>query len=189
MARGAVTKDQAACLYEPISRLTDWWFTYRDYDGDGVPQCNHGNDSVSDNCTPFDYGCPLESPVLSAFLIRQMDMLADLADGMGREEEAAEWKKRADKQMELFTSHFWIDGKIVCRISGSHQIVSEDSVYHYVPVILGRRMTKEMRDWFIKGLSEEGYLLTRFGLASESPRSPHYESDSYCRGPIWASMT
>lgn len=187
--REKVTWRQAFELYEPLCRWTNWWFTYRDYDGDGVPQCNHGNDSVSDNCTPFDYGCPLESPVLSAFLIRQMDILADLAVHMGRGEEAREWKKRADDQMELFCSHFWLDGRIVCRLSGSHEVISEDSVYHYVPVILGKRMTDEMKQWFVKGLSEEGYLLTSYGLASESPKSSRYESDSYCRGPIWASMT
>jgi glycogen debranching enzyme len=32
-------------------------------------------------------------------------------------------------------------------------------------------------------------LITEHGLATESPRSPHYQPDGYWRGPIWAPPT
>ena len=31
--------------------------------------------------------------------------------------------------------------------------------------------------------------LTRYGLATELPTSPHYQADGYWRGPIWAPAT
>ncbi|MGA7859446.1 MAG: hypothetical protein WCA11_16045, partial [Terracidiphilus sp.] len=34
-----------AMAYEPLVRCTDWYFKYRDTNGDGLPEYNHGNDS------------------------------------------------------------------------------------------------------------------------------------------------
>lgn len=189
LEHGNISELHLENLYKPLEKVTNWWFQYRDYDHDGMPQCNHGNDSVSDNCTPFDRGGPLESPVLSAFLILQMDVLTKIAEYLGYQEDAAVWKQRADKHMEKFLQHFWADGEIVARISGSHDIVRADSNYMYIPIVLGKRLPEDVRTWLIEGLGKEGYILTKYGLATESPKSPFYESNSYCRGPIWAPTT
>jgi hypothetical protein len=43
-------------LYGPLANWTDWYFKFRDYDGDGLPQYNHGNDSGWDNASVFRVG-------------------------------------------------------------------------------------------------------------------------------------
>lgn len=187
--RGRLSQEQIRESYEPLIRWTDWWFQWRDYDGDGMPQCNHGNDSISDNCTVFDKGCPLETPVLAAFLILQLDYLSEAAELLGKPEEAEDFRNRADALMEQFLKHFWDGNRLIARLSGTHEAVEADSIYLYVPIVLGKRLPEEIRAWLLEGLKKEGYLLTQFGFATESPESPLYESDSYCRGPVWAMIT
>ena len=55
--------------------------------------------------------------------------------------------------------------------------------------LLGRRLPEAVRAKLIAGLKESGRFLTQYGLATESVRSRHYESDGYWRGPIWAPST
>lgn len=176
-------------IYRYLTKWTDWWFAYRDYDHDGMPQCNHGNDSVSDNCTTFDKGCPLETPVLSAFLILQMDALSEIAQKLDKQAEADKWTERSREHLDNFMRHFWTEDGIVARLSGSHEPVTADSNYMYIPIVLGKRLPEEVQKWLIDGLKRENYLRTPYGFASESPSSPFYESDSYCRGPVWAPTT
>ncbi len=43
---------------------------------------------------------PLETPDLQAFLILQMECLADIAKTLGRNEESAQWTARAKKMLD-----------------------------------------------------------------------------------------
>jgi Mannosylglycerate hydrolase MGH1-like glycoside hydrolase domain len=74
-----------AAIYEPLSRWTNWFFTYRDSNSDGLPEYDHGNDSGWDNSTVMLSGIPVESPDLDAFLILQMDALASIAHSLNKE--------------------------------------------------------------------------------------------------------
>jgi len=49
----AVTPARLKEIYPLLCRWTEWWLKYRDDDGDGLPQYNHGNDSGWDNATAF----------------------------------------------------------------------------------------------------------------------------------------
>lgn len=71
-------------VYDALVKWTYWWLTYRDDDNDGIPQYNHGNESGWDNGTAFSGGVPIECPDLTAYLIIQMDVLADIAGRLGR---------------------------------------------------------------------------------------------------------
>ena len=94
--KGYLTAERLAAVYEPLARWTRWWLRFRDQDADGIPQYNHGNDSGWDNATPFDVGFPVESPDLCAYLVLQMDMLADLARRQGKTDDAEQWTRDAD---------------------------------------------------------------------------------------------
>ena len=58
----------------------------------------------------------------------------------------------------------------------------------YMPIILGKKLTFEIRKKLIHDIKFEGYL-TDYGLASENTRSPLFEEDGYWRGAIWAPQT
>ena len=172
-------------LYGPLQRWTNWWLRTRDYDGDGIPQYHHGNDSGWDNCTAFEAGLPLESPDLSAFLVIQMDALAEVASRLHIENEAQGWKHKSQELLHKMLVHFWRGDHFIVTQSGLHKDYWSDSLFYYLPILLGKRLPVEIQRSLVAGLKNSG-LITKYGLATENPSSPRYEADGYWRGPIWA---
>ncbi|NLF32829.1 MAG: hypothetical protein GX591_18320 [Planctomycetes bacterium] len=176
-------------VFAPLARWTEWWFTWRDSDGDGLPEYHHGNDSGWDNGTVFDAGLPVEGPDLAAYLILQMDVLADMAARLGRSDAADAWKRQADVLLGLLIDHSWRGDRFAVPRSGDHaEAADSHSLLPYLPLVLGRRLPEPIRRTMIESLAAGG-LLTDHGPATEAPDSPLYEPDGYWRGPIWAPTT
>ena len=176
-------------IYTPLCKWTDWWFKHRDDDQDGLPQYHHGNDSGWDNSTVFETGIPLEGPDLAAFLVIQMETLAEVASRLGKDRAAKQWLKRATDLLARLLAHSWRDDHFVAPRSGDHTIQESETLLLYLPLILGQRLPEEVRAKLLAGLTQQNRFMTPYGLATESPASPLYESDGYWRGPIWASAT
>ena len=174
--------------YDVLTKFTNWWFSYRDYDGDGFPQYNHGNDSGWDNSTAFRRFVPIESPDQVAFLVIQMELLASLAGRLGRPAEQTVWAERSTRLLRSLLEQFWVNGRFIARHAITHEPVVCDSLLMYIPLVLGERLPRDVFDTLADGLAQNGFL-TDFGLATESVTSPYYESDGYWRGPIWAPST
>ncbi len=176
-------------LYKPLCRLTDWWYAQRDYDGDGMPQYHHGNDSGWDNATIFDQGFPTEGADLAAHLVIQCETLAFIANALGKNKASLRWMERAQQQLKtllengVHRQHFYspLDGKSSAALSRS--------LLNYIPIELGGRLPPALLDHLCLDLEPGGPFLTDWGLASEFPSSPKYEADGYWRGPIWAPST
>lgn len=181
-----VTRARLEEIYEPLVRWTEWWFTYRDDDHDGLPQYNHGNESGWDNGTTFGEGVPVESPDLAAYLVIQMDVLADIAGKLDKQAESTEWGQRADCLMNKLIQHFWNGDQFVAKRSGSHEVPQGDSLLVYIPLILGDRLPEDIKHKLVTGLSR---FITENGPATENPQSDMYKDDGYWRGPIWAPST
>jgi glycogen debranching enzyme len=182
-----LTPERLGEVYGPLSRWTRWWLTFRDADGDGVPQYNHGNDSGWDNSTAFDAGFPLEGPDLSAFLVLQMDALADLARRLDRPDEAAQWTQDADTLLDRLMAHSWRGDRFLAPRSGDHADADAgDSLLPFLPLALGDRLPGEARGPLRAGLLTPGRFLCDYGLATEALTSPQHEADGYWRGPVWA---
>ncbi|MGG6310541.1 amylo-alpha-1,6-glucosidase [Paenibacillus macerans] len=186
---GNVQTERLADFYPKLVRWTQWWFDCRDYDGNGFPQYHHGNDSGWDNALIFNRPGSVESPDLSAFLIVQMDVLAMLAEQLGRPEEATEWQQRADDHLRAMLDRYWTGNKFIAIHSGSGEIIDTDSLLHWMPIVLGSRLPKEVISKAATALGPKGPFLTEWGLATEMPSSPYYQTDGYWRGPIWAPVT
>lgn len=175
-------------IYRPLCRWTLWWFTYRDFDGDGFPQYNHGNDSGWDNSTVFREFVPVESPDLIAFLILQAEVLARLAEKMGRFGEQKIWKEKSENLLAGLIKNFWTGSHFAARRAMTHDRIESDSLLMYIPLVLGHRLPKYIFNTMVDVLIRKGFL-TRYGLATERPDSPFYKADGYWRGPIWAPST
>ena len=176
-------------IYKPLKKLTNWWYTFRDYDQDGLPQYNHGNDSGWDNATIFDHGCPVEGADLAAYLVLQCDCLAFICEVTGRKKAAIRWKAKAEKQLSDLLTHSVKDDHLFSPLSGNHQIETSQSLINYLPLLLGKRLPKRIRKTLVADLQSGGPLLSPYGLASESPSSSKYLPDGYWRGPIWAASS
>jgi putative isomerase len=182
------TDEEIRPLYEPLVRWTEWWFDYRDDDGDGICQYHHGNDSGWDDATAFDVTPPVESPDLTALLVIQMDVLAELAERFGLKDDASSWRERADRTLARLIEHSWLGDRFVCMQSGTHERADNgsDSLLCFIPMVLGSRLPEPQRDAIAHALADEGRFLQPHGLSTESARSDHFLPEGYWRGPMWA---
>jgi glycogen debranching enzyme len=172
-----------------LSKWTNWWFHYRDHDRDGIPQYNHGNDSGWDNSTAFNNGIPVESPDLAAFLILQIELLAEIAGLLGLTDESTAWRRLGEETLEKMLRHFWKDGRFIACRSGTHEESDGDSLLLFMPILLGKRLPEPILRSLLDGLRDDSRFLTPNGWATESVKSPYYTPDGYWRGPIWAPST
>jgi glycogen debranching enzyme len=183
---GLVKKEQMAEVYQPLSRWTRWWFDYRDYDQNGLPKYNHGNDSGLDNSTVFAEATPVESPDLYAFLVIQLETLGKLARQLGRLEEAVNWQRHANQLLGRLLAEFWQGDHFVARRAFNRTPIASQSLLLSVPIVLGKRLPASVRQALVEGLPA---YLTEYGLASESPQSSLFDPQNYWRGAIWGATT
>jgi putative isomerase len=176
-------------IYKPLSNLTNWWYTYRDFDRDGLPQYFHGNDSGWDNSTVFDQGNPVEGADLASYLVLQCESLASIAEATGKKDDAIQWKERAKKQLGDLLLHSVKEDHFFSPLNGTNATVPSLSLINYIPLMLGKRLPTRIRRAMIVDLRQGGPFLTQYGLASEQPSSIKYMPDGYWRGPIWAAST
>ena len=173
-------------LWNALSRQADWWMTHRRLEGSRLPHYLHGNDSGWDNSTMFNAGVPLIAPDLAALLVVQLDVLADLAEEMGRNDEATRLKNRADALQEALLDELWCGDHFVARLGNEGTAVESNSLIPWMPIILGTRLPDDIRAALKKGIETH---LTDWGLATEKVDSPLYQEDGYWQGPIWAPST
>lgn len=184
---GAVSTEMLREVYPKLVQWTYFWFNFRDDNRDGILQYNHGNDSGWDNGTVFDVGCPVEAPDLCAFMIIQLDVLAEIAELLSRQDEAQYWTQRADELQKLMIDKLWNGEKFLHRHTTTGVSVQNSiSSLSYMPIILGERLPKDIKNKLIEGLKRD--LITDHGIATESPKSKLYLADGYWRGPIWPSQ-
>lgn len=183
-----LSTDQCREAYDHLSRWTNWWLLYRDEDRDGICEYHHGNDAGWDNSTAFKENPIMELPDLATFLVLQMDILEELADRLGQEEDARQWKKKSDKMLRNMLDHCFEGNRPKAVLSGSHKEVCCDSLILYLPILLGSKLPEDIRKNMLKELKSDRFLTTH-GYATEAVKSPLYEADGYWRGPIWAPST
>lgn len=180
---GSLTLGQLAEIYQPLSRNTHWWFD----DQNNIPHYDHGNDSGWDNSTIFAQMPPVESPDLCAHLILQMETLGEIAQALGLDDDASDWKKRASLLLKIMLQRFWREDHFVAFQAVDQTVIESESLLLYLPLMLGRRLPDDVIKALVRGLRMENRFLTPFGLATESLSSPFYQPDGYWRGPIWGA--
>jgi hypothetical protein len=70
---------------------------------------------------------------------------------------------------------FWNGEKFVCRLDGTHEIVDTDSIAVYQPIILGKRLPKEIIDKIADAVGDTTKFLTPKGISSENMQSECYD--------------
>ena len=175
--------------YDAIVRNTEFWFDYRDADGNGFPAYLHGNDSGWDNASVFDSGFPVEGADLAAFLVVQMETLGKMARMLRRWKAAKSWESRADKLASQLVSERLREGCFVSLKEGHKAAKKVDSLINRIPIILGERLPEGVRRNLVRDCTSLGHFRTEHGLATQSVSSEWYDPSGYWRGPIWAPPT
>ena len=183
-----LSKEQLLEAYEKLSRWTNWWLNCRDENADGLCEYTHGNDSGWDNATAFSQLPPVTLPDLNAFLVLQMDVLADVAEKLGYMSDVDMWKTRSERMMQRMLDVLFRDDRPAALAGFDMKQVETDSLILYLPIILGDKLPEKIRRNMTESIKSEKFN-TKYGLATESIKSSAYEADGYWRGPIWAPST
>ncbi|MGC4767373.1 amylo-alpha-1,6-glucosidase [Micromonospora sp. DT44] len=178
--------DRAALAqtYDRLARWTGFWLDARRAPGADLPHYQHGNDSGWDNATTFDDHRVLQTADLAAFLVSQLECLADLAAELG--EEADRWSREADRIRTAMLRELWDGERFAARSPHTGQRRTSRSLLDLMPVALGADLPTPIADALARGIEAH---LTTHGLATEPTDSTHYLADGYWRGPIWAPST
>lgn len=172
--------------YEHTSKLTDYWYTFRDNNKNGMCHYRHGNDSGWDNATPYALHEPVEGADLAAYLLIQQQVLADLALKLGYNKDVQKWKQGAAQQKADLLKYGVENGRFISPRVRDGKADRSESLINYIPILLGKQISSTIVKNMVSDLKIEGKFLTPYGLASESLNSIKYEYDGYWRGPIWA---
>jgi glycogen debranching enzyme len=172
--------------YDRLAAWTRFWLDHRRAPGSPLAHYQHGNDSGWDNATPFDTHRIVESADLAAFLVVQLGELADLAGDLGLPDESTAWRRTGTAMHRDMIDHLWTGRQFRTRTPLAHVTRTSDSLLNLTPIILGADLDRGIGQRLAEGISAH---LTRHGLATEQPGSPHYVADGYWRGPVWAPAT
>lgn len=182
MENYSVSLEEKKYIYAHVSSFVRFWLNYKDSNQDGICEYFQGYETGLDNATVFDMDQAVDSPDCTAYLIKTMEFLAEIAHDIGKEDESQQWNKKADELTEKALNYFIQDGRLVARLSWDGTIVESRSFILYFFLILGERIPEDTRKILINHLKKD--LVTPFGIASEPIDSPKY-SGFAIRGPIW----
>lgn len=183
----SMTTERLTDIYGKVRLNTMFWYTARKADGLKIPWYSHGNDSGWDNATCFDRQTMVASPDLAAFLVVQNDFLAQTAKYLDKSDEATEWEQKRNDMISALLE-LWDDENktFMFQDAFDRSTWSTSTLLKYIPLVASSHLPKNVVSGMVEGLKAH---MTEYGLATESPTSPKYESDGYWRGPIWAPPT
>ncbi|MER6569063.1 trehalase family glycosidase [Streptomyces sp. NPDC001093] len=177
---------ELAEIYHRLERWTDFWLTARRAPGAELAHYQHGNDSGWDNATTFDPERVVVTADLAAFLVLQLHELAELATELGRVDEARRWTRAAEETQTALLEQLWSGDRFVAQGVAGGDTWSSSSLLDLMPIVLGEHLPGQVAGALADHIKAH---LTPYGLATELTTSPHYLSDGYWRGPIWAPAT
>lgn len=173
-------------MYTYYGRYAEWFMLARDDDGDGLPQYDNGDECGFDDSSAFMVHDQVESPDLMAYLALQYDALGDLAEMLDKPDEAAAWHKRCDETVEKMIEVFWNGERFIALSAHTHEVIETDSLFFYVPLILGKKLPQEIIDKMTADLMDETKYLTPYGLATETLTSDVFRVSGFARGWVLA---
>ncbi|MFH9059654.1 amylo-alpha-1,6-glucosidase [Streptomyces coeruleorubidus] len=180
------SRAELAGTYDRLEHWTHFWLTARRAPGAALPHYQHGNDSGWDNATTFDPERVAVTADLTAFLVLQLHELADLAAELQKPDEASRWTRTAHEIQSALLDELWTGERFVARGAATGNTWSSSSLLDLMPIVLGEHLPGEVGSALADHIKAH---LTPYGLATELPTSPHYLSDGYWRGPVWAPAT
>lgn len=174
-------------IYEPLKRENIWWFEHNDDDKDGIVQYTHPYSSGLDNNPLWDHGLPVESPDINTYLVIQMNSLAKMAELIGKNDEAKEWRGKADDLTQRMIERLW-DAEV-----GTFNALHDEkpipvlTPFNLYPMWTGQ-LPKEINKKLLAHLQDPSEFWGRFAVPTVAYNDPAYSADKMWRGPVWANI-
>ncbi|MBR2520735.1 MAG: NAD(P)H-binding protein, partial [Oscillospiraceae bacterium] len=155
-------------LYEKAGRWADWFMKYRDDDEDGLPGFEGGGENGFNEVTAYFDTVSLATPDLCAYEVINFEAQGDLAKILGKpQKEIDAWYKKAKDLLDRMVDKMWDGEHFVCLKDYTHEPVFSGSSIHYMPLMLGDRLPKEIIEKMCADLCDPMGINSKFGLATE----------------------
>jgi putative isomerase len=174
-------------IYEPLKRENAWWFEYNDDDRDGIVQYTHPYSSGLDNSPLWDHGLPVESPDINTYLVIQMNSLAKIAKLISKDDEAKEWRKKANVLTQRMIEHLWDEESGIFNALHNEKPIPVLTPFNLYPMWTGQ-LPKEMNQRLLAHLQDLSEFWGRYALPTVAYNDPAYSADKMWRGPVWANI-
>jgi len=167
-----------------------WFVNNTDSDGDGRCEWTR-EDSGMDTSPRFDDG-PVEGVDLQSWLALDAQLLAGMADRLGRTGEAEAWRAEAEDRKADIRENFWdpADGlfyDLKIDDSAADKFVRSPTPVAFIPLLVGAA-TQEQAQAVASRLNDPEFFDAPFPLPTTPLTGPAYDSDNYWRGPVWIVM-
>ncbi|HAL15477.1 MAG TPA: hypothetical protein DCP32_01615 [Anaerolineaceae bacterium] len=174
-------------IYAPLVRLNAWWFSMNDDDGDGLAQYNHPYSSGLDDSPLWDEGMPVESPDLNTYLHNQMICLAQIADKLNMQTEAAMWRRRAASLVQRMIQDFWDPEAGLFWALRDEKPVRVMTPFNLLPLWTGS-LPQEITAPLLNHLTNPKEFWGAYCLPTVARNDRHYDPETMWRGPVWANV-
>ena len=177
-----VSADKLEMLYKGMGAWGDWFMTYKDEDGDGLPTLDHGDETGLDDSTLFLRHVQVTSPDIAAYLVILFEATAQLGEILSKPQaEIDAWYKKSKDLLARMIEKLWDGEHFIGFDPWSGEKLFSGSIVHYMPCILGDRLPAEILDKMVADLQNPDTFNSPYGLASED-----MGSDWFC--PSGASI-
>lgn len=171
-------------IYQWISKQVNFYLNFKDSNGDGICEYDHGNDSGQDNSSVFANNVVVDSPDLSAYLIFAMNYLMKLCKKLNQGEKLEYWTKRKAALLSKFKTYFFDENNLpFAREMFIGQKIHSQGLLPLISLIIGNDLEPAQVKAIVSDLKDN--FISPFGVATEALNSPLYQDDAYWRGPIW----
>jgi glycogen debranching enzyme len=130
---------------------------------------------------------PVESPDINTYLCIQMQALAEIAEGLGLPEEAAEWRSRADETVQRMIEDFWDDEAGLFRTTYNKEPVPVITPFGLIPLWSGV-LPEEIKHRLIAHLKDPSEFWGEYVIPTVARNDPSYDPGTMWRGPVWANI-
>ncbi len=171
----SIPLEEKKYVYERMGKWIDFFFKFRDLDGDGVWENQGAIETGWEDAAYFYVGFPLASPDMNAYTVRMMDAMAKLGRTIGvPEAECAAWTRRADELTEKIIRELWNGERWVAKNVKTGKAADSLSLPLFCALILGKRLPQDIIDKTVDFIWANGFV-TPYGFASESVDSPFFK--------------
>ena len=197
-------------MYDKLVRYHRWWFEARDHDHNGLAEYGSTDgtaiaakwESGMDNAVRFDgvtmlkngghaWSMDQESVDLNAYLYREATELAEIADVLGKPQDASTWRQQADAMKSAIQSRMYdatlgwfFDAKL-----GKQGLVRVYGSEGWTPLWAGVA-TPAQAAAVEKTMLDPRKFATLMPFPTLAADDPHFSpAKGYWRGPVWMDQS
>ena len=180
----AVSREDAMHIYKGMVRWSEYFFTCRDLNRDGIMENAGAMETGWEDAPYFNVGFPLASPDMNAYLAIQLEAQARLGRLLGQDEaECAAFEAQSKALIERIIKNCWDGEKWYAYNSETGKRSNTNTISLMGALILGKRLPEDIMEKTIRRLMEKDKYLTPFGFASEAVDSPYF-NHAFAQGSI-----